>query len=143
MIFGLFSTPEPKYCSMLLLKEINDVFFFEKHYVPFRLTTTYNNLIKTSHDTSIYYHDTWYINTVWLCIDTDLKQYDTQYIVASLDMKGLLTLLLSNMRSLLMYNSCKIRLWKFFYKKCVCTYLPIYLCTYVCLSIHTDKSSLM
>ena len=34
---------------------------FEKHHVPFRLTTMYNNFIKTSHDTSRY-HDTQYID---------------------------------------------------------------------------------
>ena len=37
----------------------------------------YNNLIKTSHDTSIC-HDMRYIDVVLLCIDTDLKRYNTR-----------------------------------------------------------------
>ena len=53
------------------------IFVFEKQYVLFRLTTMYNNLIKTSHDTSIC-HDMRYIDVVLLCIDTDLKRYNTR-----------------------------------------------------------------
>ena len=52
-----------KYCSVLLLREINDVFSFEKHHVLFRLTTVHNNFIKTSHNMSIY-HDMRYVDTV-------------------------------------------------------------------------------
>jgi len=64
---------ESKHCSVLLLREMNHVFFFEKHHVPFRLTTMYNNLIKKK--TTIHRYIT--IRNIsiqfWLCIDTSIQ----------------------------------------------------------------------